>query len=332
MAPAQKHVKTHRDIVNPAKLDAARRDSVCQQCHLTGAARVPAAGPRSRNVSSWRFALGSPDGLCVGAGERRAGGNRSFRTTGREQVQVGVGRHACGAGPATIRMHARRRPPGLRFIASPASSCHAQKGCALGADARAAAGDDCASCHMPKGRSREGEHVVYTDHTIVRRPCRDRGYGGIRNCAASGGRPAEERDLAIAYASFGGAALPLLEKLRSSDDAAGARYSWDSFTMRAGKEDCRGSLRAGAPARSVERRGGGEPGDLPRAERPRQRSDHSVAGRFLAQSRARGGRHQSCRRAVRRRRSGQRLRRTVRRLLRFHPDLEAVRQLAAKLR
>src|SRR5437773_1234438 len=28
-------------IVNPAKLDAARRDSVCAQCHLTGAARIP---------------------------------------------------------------------------------------------------------------------------------------------------------------------------------------------------------------------------------------------------------------------------------------------------
>ena len=31
--------------------------------------------------------------------------------------------------------------------------------------------------------------------------------------------PVEDRDLAIAYASLGRAALPLLEKLRSSDDA-----------------------------------------------------------------------------------------------------------------
>ena len=90
--PGQKHLKTHRDIVNPAKLDAARRDSICQQCHLTGAARVPSAGPRRRDVSAWRSALRSPDGLRVGARECRAGGNRSFRTTGQEQVQVGVGR------------------------------------------------------------------------------------------------------------------------------------------------------------------------------------------------------------------------------------------------
>jgi hypothetical protein len=31
------------EIVNPVKLDSARRDSVCAQCHLTGAARIPRA-------------------------------------------------------------------------------------------------------------------------------------------------------------------------------------------------------------------------------------------------------------------------------------------------
>jgi hypothetical protein len=39
----EKHVKTQRDIVNPAKLEPSRRDSICQQCHLTGGARVPAS-------------------------------------------------------------------------------------------------------------------------------------------------------------------------------------------------------------------------------------------------------------------------------------------------
>jgi hypothetical protein len=33
--------KEPREIVNPVKLDAARRDSICAQCHLTGAARIP---------------------------------------------------------------------------------------------------------------------------------------------------------------------------------------------------------------------------------------------------------------------------------------------------
>jgi len=31
-------------MVNPAKLDAARRDSICEQCHLAGEARVEKPG------------------------------------------------------------------------------------------------------------------------------------------------------------------------------------------------------------------------------------------------------------------------------------------------
>jgi hypothetical protein len=99
--------------VNPAKLDAARRDSICQQCHLTGAARGAPAGSRSGNVSPWRFALRSPDGLCVGAGERRACGNRSFRADGQEQVQVGSGDRMWCATCHDPHSRPRQRPRGL---------------------------------------------------------------------------------------------------------------------------------------------------------------------------------------------------------------------------
>ena len=37
---------TGADIVNPAKLPAPERDSICAQCHLTGAARVARFGAR----------------------------------------------------------------------------------------------------------------------------------------------------------------------------------------------------------------------------------------------------------------------------------------------
>ena len=57
-----------------------------------GSGESAPAGPRSGNVSPGRSALRSPDRLCMGAGERRACGNRPFRTTRQEQVQVGVGR------------------------------------------------------------------------------------------------------------------------------------------------------------------------------------------------------------------------------------------------
>ncbi len=44
--PAEKHLADPRagNIVNPAKLEPAARDSICEQCHLFGVARVPNPG------------------------------------------------------------------------------------------------------------------------------------------------------------------------------------------------------------------------------------------------------------------------------------------------
>jgi tetratricopeptide (TPR) repeat protein len=78
---------------------------------------------------------------------------------------------------------------------------------------------------MPKASSREGEHVVYTNHTIVRRPSVRSEDEPRRQLRSFWQAPAENRDLAIAYASLGGAtssggaASPVLEKLRLSNDA-----------------------------------------------------------------------------------------------------------------
>ena len=215
----QKHVKTHRDIVNPAKLDAARRDSICQQCHLTGAARVPRPG---RGVGTFRPGDLLSDHLTVFVWEQ-ASGERAA-TDHSEQLARSKCKLASGDRMWCGTCHDPHSRPAtadrIDFYRKACIGCHARKGCALSMDARASVGDDCASCHMPKGRSREGEHVVYTDHTIVRRPAsRIEARRDLRLRAFWPG-PAEERDLAIAYASLGDAALPLLEKLQPSDDAA----------------------------------------------------------------------------------------------------------------
>jgi tetratricopeptide (TPR) repeat protein len=109
--------------------------------------------------------------------------------------------------------------------------CHAPERCTASPAARAAGGDDCASCHMPKSRTREGEHVAYTNHTIARRPSAKRSsYGAERRLESYWGRPVPvpDRDVALAYASFAltdasfrSVALELLEKSEpnSSSDA-----------------------------------------------------------------------------------------------------------------
>jgi len=217
--PGEKHLKTHRDIVNPAKLYAARREAICQQCHLTGAARVPR---QDRGVGTYRPGDLLSDHLAVfvwePAGEGQAATDHSEQLARSKCKMASGDRLWCGTchDPHTQPAAATR----AAFYRRACIACHAQKGCALGADARTAAADDCASCHMPRSRSREGEHVAYTDHTIARRPNAGsavRSNAKLRNFWPG---PAEDRDLAIAYASFGPAALPLLEKLQTSNDAA----------------------------------------------------------------------------------------------------------------
>ena len=66
-------------IVNPAKLEAARRDSVCAQCHLTGAARVAKAGQRRYQAGdrlSDSLAVSCKKTLYERCGGDRAGGQR----------------------------------------------------------------------------------------------------------------------------------------------------------------------------------------------------------------------------------------------------------------
>jgi hypothetical protein len=328
--PGQRHLKTHRDIVNPAKLDAARRDSICQQCHLTGAARVPRPG---RAVGTFRPGDLLSDHLTVfvwepASGERAATDHSEQLARSRCKLASGE-RMWCGS------CHdPHSRPAAADRIASYRRSCvacHARKGCVLDVNARAAVGDDCASCHMPKGRSREGEHVVYTDHTILRRPGAHSETRGDRKLRSFWPAPAAQRDLAIAYASFGDGALPLLEKLQPSDDAA-VLVQIGQFYDALGKQQ---------PAEAIYER-------VLRLE-----PSNAAAAANLAIYRARKGRSAEAialwqdvfsrnpalasagiNLAVAQLDAGDRegAGRTLQRLLQFHPDLDVVRQLSSRLR
>ncbi len=49
-------------------------------------------------------------------------------------------------------------------------TCHDTAACKETKAIRAARQDDCISCHMPKSPVTDAQHVVYTDHSIPRRP------------------------------------------------------------------------------------------------------------------------------------------------------------------
>src|SRR5207244_2644421 len=84
-------------------------------------------------------------------------------------------------------------------------TCHKTQDCRAAKDARLANGDDCTQCHMPRGPANDIQHVVFTDHSIRRKP------GGTSAVAASdaelvaypsstASQTATTRDLALAYA------------------------------------------------------------------------------------------------------------------------------------
>ncbi len=94
-------------------------------------------------------------------------------------------------------------------------SCHAEDACKETRANRARRQDDCIGCHMPKSAVTDAQHVVYTDHSIPRRP-RPAAESPSTDSAlvAFGGATASARDLALAYGIAGDSrrALPLLEE------------------------------------------------------------------------------------------------------------------------
>jgi len=201
--PGQAHVAAMRrgaksavGIVNPVKLAAEARDSVCAQCHLTGAARVA-----RRNAASVKYQPGAKlsDTLAVFVwpqGDGSPDATSHYERLNRSACKKGSGDKLwCGS---CHDPHSTPADPVAHYRAK-CQRCHETKGCTEKAAARKAQGEDCAACHMPKGASHMVEHVAFTDHGIVRRA----------GAAAAGRAPreltpffaaVEERDLALGYA------------------------------------------------------------------------------------------------------------------------------------
>jgi len=203
--PGQRHVaamktgarEAARTIVNPAKLPAAQRDSICAQCHLTGAARVARAANLGRTAYSPGDDLSRTVAVFVWAGARDAGVTVTshFEKLAWSRCKQTAGdRLWCGTchSPHGTSVNVRER----------CATCHATKPCKLDKASRLARNDECQSCHMPKSEVQDAEHAVYTDHSIPRRP-------QISVAASSPAKelvpfwaqaPADTRDLALAYA------------------------------------------------------------------------------------------------------------------------------------
>jgi photosynthetic reaction center cytochrome c subunit len=154
-------------IVNPAKLKPAARDSVCEQCHLFGIARVPNPGKEFRDFIAGQqledtFSVYHnvvPRGTARGA----------FKVISHvEQLALSAcarnsnGRLWCGT---CHDPHDQPREP-VQFYRSRCLSCHT----AAFPASHPAKDTDCISCHMPQRDAKDGGHTAFTDHRIQRRP------------------------------------------------------------------------------------------------------------------------------------------------------------------
>jgi len=190
-------------IVNPAKLPAEQRDSVCSQCHLTGEVRLNRAGS---DWQSYRPGDRLADSTTVFV---RAGEGPGFKVTSHvdKLAQSACKRNAgdrlwCGTchDPHVVPKPEER----AAWFRQKCLGCHATDACRETKAARAQRQDDCTGCHMPKNTVTDAQHVVYTDHSIPRRP---RSVVAAppksMELVAFGGGNATPRDLALAYGIAG---------------------------------------------------------------------------------------------------------------------------------
>ena len=167
--PAEQHLKKFSpgSIVNPAKLTGAARDSVCEQCHLAGEARIPNPG---KTIADFKPGQKLEDTFTVFVAAQPAG--TPIKVVSHvEQLAASVcarssqGKLWCGY---CHDPHRKPTRPAVYFRER-CLTCHAGKL----ASAHAAPGRDCVSCHMPQEPTRDGGHTAFTNHRIMRVPSTD---------------------------------------------------------------------------------------------------------------------------------------------------------------
>lgn len=201
---AERHLKDPRagTIVNPAKLERAARDSICEQCHLLGVGRVLnpgkvfndfAPGQRLEDVfTTYRYVSES------GVGAEKFKVISHVEQLARSTcARSSNGRLWCGT---CHDPHSKPLQP-VSYFRSKCLSCHT--GNFPGSHPNKES--NCIGCHMPRRDAKDGGHTAFTDHRIQRRPEAEPALPADSDIAAWR-EPASEfqkRNLGIAYVNAG---------------------------------------------------------------------------------------------------------------------------------
>jgi hypothetical protein len=153
-------------IVDPAKLDATRRDAVCMQCHLEGKAAIERPGRHiyefqpGQQLSDYihYFVFADQQGRGLGA------------VSQFEALAQSVCKKKSGEAMSCTSCHDPHSEPSaaerVSYYRQKCLACHGPKfGTTHHADQ-----PDCTGCHMPSSLSADVAHTEVTDHRILRRP------------------------------------------------------------------------------------------------------------------------------------------------------------------
>jgi len=207
-------------ILNPDKLDAVRRDSICLQCHLEGESAIARSGhtltsykpgdnlfdhviyfvhkdqsgPGGRATSQWEALLQSK---C-----KQRSGDRLTCTT-------------CHDPHSSVAPEER-----IRFYRNKCLACHNDTAFAA---THHPENPDCASCHMPQLKTEDIAHEQLTDHRIQRvaSGAPASATSASNELATINHLPATAREYGLAYAQIAlhGEAFATTEALRNLKEA-----------------------------------------------------------------------------------------------------------------
>jgi hypothetical protein len=194
-------------IVNPATLAPAARDSICEQCHLKGVARVPSPGKKLQD-----FRPGEPleEVFAIYTVKPPSDSPREALKVISHVEQLALStcsRQSKGqlwCGTCHNPHDTSKQPPS--YYRARCLSCHTGAR-SLAKSHPGGSNGDCVSCHMPKRNAKDGGHTVFTDHRVSRHPEPEpenemTPHGDL---VAWRDPPPKlrDRDLALAYASSG---------------------------------------------------------------------------------------------------------------------------------
>lgn len=148
------------NIVNPSRLPPRERDSICEQCHLAGEARIPNPGK-----TFWSFQPGQALESALTIVVNPLASQQALAVVSHVE-QLAASRCAQASGArlwcATCHQPHTVEP---NDVSKSCRSCHIRL-----ATHPAPTGHNCVGCHMPRRQVSDVRHAVYTDHRILRRP------------------------------------------------------------------------------------------------------------------------------------------------------------------